>query len=112
MFGDLRQDLRYGVRTLLKDRSFTIVTVLTLGLGLGANMTIFSFMDTLFFRPLPVHKPDQLVIVEATRAANGKLERDYAYPEYAYLRDHSQSLEALAAHYSTAPLSERAGRRG
>lgn len=82
------QDLRYGLRMLLKNRGFTLVTVLTLALGLGANLTIFSFVDTCFLRPLPVQKPYQLATVTATR--KGELVWGYAYPEYAYLRDHSQ----------------------
>ena len=103
MLRDLWTEARYGLRMLLKNRTFTIVTVLTLALGLGANLTIFSFVDTFFLRPLPVQKPYQLATVTATQ--NGELVWGYAYPEYAYLRDHSQSFESLAAHYSTSPLS-------
>lgn len=96
------QDLRYGLRMLLKNRGFTLASVLTLALGLGANLTIFSFVDTVFLRPLPVQKPYQLATVTTTR--NGELVWEYAYPEYAYFRDHNKSFEALAAHYSTSPL--------
>lgn len=97
-----RQDLRYGLRMLLKNRGFTLVTVLTLALGLGANLIIFSFVDTFFLRPLPVQKPYQLATVTAR---NGELAWGYAYPEYAYLRDHNQSFETLDSHHSTSPLS-------
>src|SRR5262245_351769 len=95
----LLQDLRYGARILLKRPSLTLIAVITLALGIGANLTIFSFVDTLFFRPLPVREPYRLVTGAAIRNGTG-----YAYPAYAYFRDHSKSFEALAAHFSVAPL--------
>ena len=92
------QDLRYGARMLLKRPGFSLVAVVTLALGIGANLTIFSFVDTMFLRPLPVREPYQLV--------NAGFGRDggFPYPAYAHFRDHNKSFEGLAAHYSTAPL--------
>jgi predicted permease len=57
----LGQDLRFGVRMLLKHKGFTTVAVLSLALGIGANTAIFSLMDAIFWRPLPVSHPEQLV---------------------------------------------------
>jgi hypothetical protein len=94
MLADLWQDLRYGARMLLKRPGFSLIVVITLALGIGANLTIFSFVDTMFFRPLPVREPYQLV------NTSGNL----AYPDYMHFRDQNKSFEALAAHYSTAPL--------
>ena len=57
----LVRDIRYGLRSLLKHPGFTAVAVITLALGIGANTTIFSFVDALFYRALPVREPNRLV---------------------------------------------------
>src|SRR5262249_19505976 len=101
--GTLRRDIGYGLRMLLKQPGFTLIAVLTLGLGIGANLTIFSFVDTFFLRPIPAPDPERLVNVEATR--NGRWFGYYAYPTYLPYRDHCTAFESLAAHYSTAPLN-------
>ncbi|MCI0491133.1 MAG: ABC transporter permease [Blastocatellia bacterium] len=100
---NLFQDLRYAIRMLRKRPGFTLVAALTLALGIGANATIFSFVDTLFYRPLPVSEPDRLVKVYSNK--NGSGYRFFAWPEYTWFRDHTTSFESLAAHYSTAPLN-------
>src|SRR5262245_63586681 len=56
---DFWQDLRYGARILMKSRGFTAAAVLTLALGISANVTIFSIISDFFFKPLPVKDPDQ-----------------------------------------------------
>ncbi|MFL6273807.1 MAG: ABC transporter permease [Blastocatellia bacterium] len=61
---EMFQDLRYGMRMLLKHKGFTLVAVLSLALGIGANTAIFSVMDAVLLRSLPVKEPDRLVLFE------------------------------------------------
>ena len=65
MIGELWQDLRYGLRALRKNPGFTAVATLTLALGIGANTAIFSVIDALMLKRLPVRRPEQLVRFEA-----------------------------------------------
>ncbi len=75
MLENIFQDLRYGARTLRKNPVFTLIATLTLALGIGANTAIFSIIDVLLFRPLPVSRPDQLVrIVEGETKGSAQSE--------------------------------------
>jgi hypothetical protein len=65
------QDLRYAVRTLIKNPGFAALTIACLALGIGVNSTIFSVVDTVSIRPLPFRDPEHLVALRTTHQANG-----------------------------------------
>src|SRR6476660_3931930 len=66
----LREDLRYAARLLVKSPLFTLAAVLSLGLGVGANTTIFSLVSEVLLRPLPIRDPERVVSVFTTDAKN------------------------------------------
>lgn len=98
------QDLRYSLRIQTKTPVFTIVAILTLGLGIAAVVTVFSFSDAIFLRKIPV--PNTTKLVRIALSPYGTWETSYR--QYAIFRDQNRSFQSLAAHYSTAPLYVRA----
>ena len=106
----LLQDLRYGVRMLLKQPSFTLLAVLTLALGIGANTAIFSLLDQVLLRRLPVVNPEELVVLRSPGPIRGHGSSDsdiatsFSVPMYKGLRDNNQVFSGLLARYAI-PLS-------
>lgn len=99
---NLTQDLRYAVRQVRKNPGFTLVAVLTLALGNGANTSVFTVLNGLLLKMLPVKDPQQLAVVgDPTRASsrsNGTPRIDvFSYPLYKELRDHASVFEGLSA---------------
>jgi putative ABC transport system permease protein len=93
----LFQDLRFGIRMLLKHKGFTVVATLTLALGVGANTAIFSVVNTVLLRPLPFHEADRLMMLGAVDVRkNGGLS-SISYPNFVDWRAQSGSFERLAA---------------
>jgi len=91
----LFQDLRYGARMLLKKPGFTLITVITLALGIGANSAIFSLVNSILLRQLPFRQPEQLVWVSSRRPDPGK--RPFNLPDFIDYRDQNESLAGIAA---------------
>ena len=111
--GTLWQDIRYGSRRLRNHPGFTVVVVLTLGLGIGANTAIFSFLDRFLLRPLPVKKPHELVKLERQcqyhrdgRSWGGDTASDFDYPLYVSYRDQSQVFSGLIAYSPSGRMSD------
>jgi putative ABC transport system permease protein len=92
---DLWQDLRYGARMLWKNPGFTLVAVITLALGIGANTAIFSLVEALLLRPLPYPEPDRLVLL-SDRGRGGE-RNNIPYPNFSDWRDRAQSFEGMAS---------------
>ena len=106
------QDLRYCARVLRKSPAFTAIAVLTLALGIGANTTIFSALESLLLRSLPVSHPEQLVVLtnpdeHGARFGSQTGDRSLlAYSEFEYLRDHNDVFSDLFAADSNLPTVE------
>ncbi|HET9792709.1 MAG TPA: ABC transporter permease [Candidatus Angelobacter sp.] len=91
------QDIRFGVRMLLKNPTVTLVAVLTLALGIGANTAIFSTLNGLFLRPLPVANADRLVVIGGQlRGVDGGT--GLSYLEYQDLRSQTEGFSDLIAY--------------
>ncbi|MGI8481605.1 MAG: ABC transporter permease [Chthoniobacterales bacterium] len=93
-------DIRYGIRQLLKNPGFTIIAVLTLAIGIGANTAIFSVVNALLLKPLPFPQPDQLVAVGMTDARQKGTQSELnalSYPDFFDYREQNRTLANIAA---------------
>jgi predicted permease len=97
MMETLWQDLRFGFRMLWKSPSFTLIAVVTLALGIGANTAIFSLVSAVLVRPLSYHDPDRLVMVWEDEARIGFPRETPAAANYADWKAQNQSFEDMAA---------------
>src|SRR5688500_5542421 len=109
-FDNLRQDLRLAIRSLLRAPAFTVVTILTLALGIGANTAIFSIVNGVILRPLGYPKPEQLMYLTTQFPAFGFDQFWVSPPEYFEFRELNQSFAAVGA-YTTGEVNLTAGDR-
>jgi predicted permease len=104
---NLVQDVKYSVRVLLKSRGFTIVAIITLALGIGANAAIFSLVNAVLVRPLPVQEPDRLVEIFTSSSSGDPWSRS-SYPDYLDLREQKDTFSGVIA-YSNLPFNLSTG---
>jgi putative ABC transport system permease protein len=102
----LAQDLVYTFRVLRRSPGFTATATLTLALGVGANSAIFSVVDAVLLRPLPVRDPDRLAVILEQRSTG--LNHNLSYPDYVDYRDHNPVFSDVIA-YSPIDLAVAAG---
>src|SRR5689334_14040442 len=93
----LSQDIRYAIRGLRKAPAFTLVALLTLALGIGVNSSIFSVVNAILFRPLPVARPNELVDIYG-RQSTASEHSTHSYPNYLTYRAQTKTLSDLVGY--------------
>jgi predicted permease len=92
----VRFELRYAVRQLLKSPGFSLVAIVGLGLGIGANVALFSVINSVFLRPLPYRAPERLVRLSSTNEAQNLTRVGFSYPRYLEVQQRQQVFSDLA----------------
>jgi predicted permease len=96
----LLQDLRYTLRTLSRDRAFTLVAILILGLGIGANVVVFSVVNTVLLRPLPFRGPQQLVRILSKDIRGGESGSTYSADAMQQMQQRSKSFQEITGYFA------------
>src|SRR5213082_1845902 len=93
-------DIRYGQRQLIKHPAFTIIAILTLALGIGANTAIFSVVNPVLLKPLPFPEPDQLIALgNIDRRQKSQMDLNaLSYPDFFDFRDQNRTLASVAVY--------------
>src|SRR5882724_2964713 len=95
----LLQDIKFGLRTLLRTPGFTLIAVIALGLGIGANTAIFSVVNTVILRPLGYTRPERLVKVMALNTKNANAPTNISYPNFVDWKAQNHVFTDMATYY-------------
>lgn len=95
---NLIQDVKYGIRMLVKNSGFAMIAILTLALGIGANTAMFSVVNAVLLRPLPFPEPERLVTIWGTHAKLNEMNRALSYPDIADLQTMNTTFDSVAAY--------------
>jgi predicted permease len=96
----LLQDLRFTFRTLDRDRGFTAIAVIILGLGIGANIAVFSVVNTILLRPLPLRNPQQLVRILSKNIRGGESSMTYSADATEVFQRRTRSFQSVSGYYA------------
>jgi predicted permease len=96
----LLQDVRFAVRTLGRDPGFTVIAVLILGLGIGANITVFSVVNTILLRPLPFRNPQELVRILSKNPQGGESGMTYSADAMEELQRQNRSFQSVSGYFA------------
>lgn len=99
-FDHLRQDVAYGLRGLRHNPGFSLVVILTLALGIGANTAIFSIVHGVLLRDLPYAEPDRLVMLNQSAPKAGQPQLGFSVPDFTDFRERNRAFESLAEYHS------------
>ena len=92
----IRHDIKFAVRSLLHSPGYALVAILCLALGIAANVTVFTPVNTLLLRPLPFTDPDRVMNVNATLTREGRFEGNFSYPDYVDVGNANGAFSAIA----------------
>jgi predicted permease len=96
----LMQDMRFTFRTLGRDRGFTVIAVIILGLGIGANTTVFSVVNTILLRPLPLRDPQQLVRILTKKTTGGESSMTYSADATEGFQRRNRSFQSVSGYFA------------
>ena len=107
----LLKDIHYAFRQLVKHPAFSLIAILALALGIGANTAIFSVVNAVLLRPLPYRAPEELVWLWGTNPLNDIPKESASYPDYNDWRQQAQSFQAMGAFAKYQPDPHQRRRR-